>query len=62
MKEQARTTTRRATTTGELTQQSNGSRERGMVMVKSKEGCAVGRGGARRRFLFFFRIETNNLI
>ena len=26
--------------------------EGGMVMVRSKEGCAVGRGGARRRFLF----------
>jgi hypothetical protein len=23
-----------------------------MVMVRSKEDCAVGRGGARRRFLF----------
>ena len=23
-----------------------------VVMVRSKEGCAVGRGGARRRFLF----------
>jgi len=32
------------------------------VMVRSKEGCAVGRGGARRRFLFIFRIETNKLI
>jgi hypothetical protein len=54
-------TTRWATTTGESTQQLNGSRERGyMVMVRSKEGCAVGRGGARRRFLFIFRIETNN--
>ena len=26
--------------------------EGGMVMVRSKEGYAVGRGGARRRFLF----------
>jgi len=41
------------TTTGETTQQSNGSRERGgVVMVRSKEGCAMGRGGARRQFLF----------
>jgi hypothetical protein len=42
--------TRRTMTTGETTQQSNGSRERGwVVMVRSKEGCAMGRGrgGAR---------------
>jgi hypothetical protein len=34
--------------TGKTTQQSNGSWERGwVVMERSKEGCAVGRGGAR---------------
>jgi hypothetical protein len=35
-------------TTGETTQQSNSSWERGwVVIVRSKEGCAMGRGGAR---------------
>jgi hypothetical protein len=28
--------------------------EGGMVMVRSKEGCAVGRGGARRRSLAMY--------
>jgi hypothetical protein len=45
---EARTMTLRTMTAGETTQQSNGSRERGwVVMVMSKEGCAMGRGGSR---------------
>jgi hypothetical protein len=28
-----------------------------MVMARSQEGCAMGRGGVRRRFIFTFFIE-----
>jgi hypothetical protein len=45
-------------TKGKTTQQSIGSWERGwMVMARSQEGCAMGRGGVRRRFIFTFFIE-----
>ena len=40
---------------------SNRTQQSATSVMAMKEGCTVGRGGMRRRFIFIFKIEYNLL-